>query len=209
MEALPQNRLSAKKLAGVLLLVTGLACLAFTLVNLARDLSLWVLGRHTTAEVVDLWIEEPDENETGNPTSRYFIRYEFTTSEGQVITRTTTVAPIEWTGLGQGRQELRADDTEPISGERAAGVYQEQMHVPESGIGGMQRGSPVDVVYFPPYPAHNRLDDSHYVPLLACAYLPLVVLGMVGVLGGWRLIRPGPAGSKGTAVPGTEWYNKR
>jgi hypothetical protein len=57
MEAFPKNRLSAKKLAGVLLLVTGLACLAFTLVNLARDLSLWVLGRHTTAEVVDLWIE--------------------------------------------------------------------------------------------------------------------------------------------------------
>jgi hypothetical protein len=31
-------------------------------------------------------------------------------------------------------------------------------------------------VYFPLYPAHSRLQESRFVPVLACAYVPLMVV---------------------------------
>jgi hypothetical protein len=47
------------------------------------------------------------------------------------------------------------------------------------------------VVYFPLYPAHNRLDESRYIPLLACAYVPLILFSLGALGAGWRLVRPG------------------
>ena len=47
----------------------------------------------------------------------------------------------------------------------------------------------VDVIYFPPYPEHNRLDDSRYVPLLACAYLPGILIAVGVLAAGWQLFR--------------------
>lgn len=55
---------------------------------------------------------------------------------------------------------------------------------------GLELGDSVEVVYLPLYPAHNRLDDSRLVPVLACAYVPLVFLSGAGLVWGWRLSEP-------------------
>jgi hypothetical protein len=57
-----------RTLLGWGLLSIGSGCLAFIAVNLATDLSVWVLGRRTTAEVVAAWTEETSEEETTEPT---------------------------------------------------------------------------------------------------------------------------------------------
>jgi len=44
---------------------------------------------------------------------------------------------------------------------------------------GMQEGQNIDIVYFPLYPDLNRLDDSQWSLLLACSYIPLIILGVV------------------------------
>lgn len=140
-----------KTLAGALLLIIGLICLAVAIVSLARDLSIWVLGRRTTAEVVASWVERLGDDEEGELTFQYFIRYRFTAPGGQVITKTSNVEVREWSSLGE--------------------------------------GSLVTVVYFPLYPTHNRLDEARFVPLLACAYVPLAFLTWAGLRVGWHLFR--------------------
>jgi hypothetical protein len=170
-----RNRPWGKALAGVLLLVLGLACLAFVIVNLTKDASLWIWGQRTTAEVVDWWAEQTSESGASEAAFQYFIRYQFTTSDGQVITKTSSVSAIEWVGLGQGSVSGGGASVGGGEVRPAAGVYQEQAQVPPSTTGGLEEGSPVAVVYFPPYPTHNRLDESRFIPVLACAYVPLVV----------------------------------
>lgn len=70
---------------------------------------------------------------------------------------------------------------------------------PISGIewSGLTEGSLIDIRYFPLYPEHNRLDDSRYVPLLVCTYIPLVFLSWVVLSSGWYLVRTGLSRSKG------------
>jgi hypothetical protein len=164
-----------RTLVGSTLLMIGLGCLIFIVVNLATDLSVWILGRRTTAEVVAAWVEETSKEKTTEQTFEYFIRYRFSTSSGEVFTRTTRVGVQEWGGLG-------------MSGPVGA-IYQEQRNVPTHGVGSLERGLSVAVVYFPLYPAHNRLDDSRFVPLLACTYVPLVALSWAGLAAGRNLLR--------------------
>jgi hypothetical protein len=67
--------------------------------------------------------------------------------------------------------------------------------------GALTEGGPVSVLYFPLYPAHNRLDDSRFVSLLACSYLPLMVAGWVALGVGLYLIQPGTSRES--------WFAKR
>ena len=159
----------------MLLLVGSLVCLAGVSTNMAQDISIWVLGRHTTAEVVDAWIKQINDD-AREPTFQYFVRYRFTTSRGQVFTGTSRVGVQEWAGLGMGG---------PV-----AAVYQEQENVPQYSAGGLAERGTVTVVYFPLYPAHNRLDESRFIPILACAYMPLIFLGWIGLAAGRHLVRP-------------------
>jgi hypothetical protein len=56
--------------------------------------------------------------------------------------------------------------------------------------GALTEGGLLNLVYFPPYPAHNRLEERRFMPVLACAYLPLIIVTWI-VLGlGWYLVRP-------------------
>ncbi len=59
-----------------------------------------------------------------------------------------------------------------------------------TSIGGPEQGSPVAVIYFPPYPQHNRLDDTRYIVLLLLGYLPFAVIGGGALWGGWHLLKP-------------------
>ena len=140
-----------RTVAGALILVLGLVCLTVLVVNLARDLSIWVLGRRVTAQVVDSWYEMVDVADGAEFTARYFITYEFTTPAGKIITGSSQLGGMEWSALGV--------------------------------------GSPVDIVYFPLYPVHNRLDDTRFILLLAITYLPLVFLTWAGLTLGCHLLR--------------------
>ena len=135
----------------MILLLVGLAAAAFVLGSLAADLSLWLLGRHASATVVDQWTERVGELEEGELTFRYFVRYEFTAPGGQVITKTSPLSVLEW--------------------------------------GAMETGGPVSAIYFPLYPAHTRLEEGRFIPILLCSYLPLALVGWGGLSGGLHLIR--------------------
>jgi hypothetical protein len=138
-------------LAGTVILVLGLAGCLFLAINLARDASLWLLGRHTAAQVIDSRIEMTTAADPEDVVVHCYIEYQFATPAGQVFERSTRVAPNELVEVG---------------------------------------GS-VAVVYFPLYPAHNRLDESRYVPLLACAYLPLMLVSFAVLSVGWHMVGSG------------------
>jgi hypothetical protein len=55
----------------------------------------------------------------------------------------------------------------------------------------LAEGGPVAIVYFPLYPAHNRLDESRFISVLACAYLPLLLVTWASLGVGWYLLQPG------------------
>jgi len=141
-----------KIVAGGMLVLLGAVCLGVVLFGLAQDLPIWLFGRRIQAEVLDVWLERTSADDEGELSFEYFVRYQFTTPRGQVITRVSTVGVNEWSGL--------------------------------------EKGGQIIAVYFPPYPAHNRLDDSRLVPVYACTYVPTAVLGWAGLLFGWRLLRP-------------------
>lgn len=164
----------ARKGAGILLIVIGLCLLTVISVYLLKDISIWILGRRNEAQVVAAWAEEVS-GEGSTPYFRYFVRYQFATPHGETVTGISAVAAQEWAGLGMGG---------PVNA-----VYQEQANVPQYGVGGIDSGHRVTVVYFPLYPAHNRLDDTRLVPVLACAYVPLLLLGWAVLAGGRHLIR--------------------
>ncbi len=146
------ERRLAGTLASVLLLILGLACTGFLLYNLAKDLSIWVLGKHTVAEVVELWVVRTSGNEEGELTFDYYVRYRFSTPGGQEIIDASTLGVTEW--------------------------------------GALSEGSPIEVVYFPLYPQHNRVDEARFVTLLACAYLPLAVFAWATLGVGWYMLQP-------------------
>ena len=67
--------------------------------------------------------------------------------------------------------------------------------------GNLEEGGPVDVVYFPLYPAYSRLEESRFVPLLACAYIPLIIVAWASLGSGYTLLRP--------AAEARWWFDSR
>jgi hypothetical protein len=154
--------------------MTGLALLVLVGFNLVQDASLWVLGRQTEAQVVAAWIEQDTQERADAPTFRWFIRYQFKMRDGQVVTGTSRVSAQEWASIG---------GADPVD------VVYEEREIGEQGdVGAVEDGSWVDVVYLPAYPAHNRLDESRFVPVLACAYIPLILMGAAGLAAGRGLL---------------------
>jgi len=118
-----------KMVAGVLLLILGLLCAGILVYGLVTDLSIWVLGRRTMAEVLDLWVERTSESDAQELTFEYFASYRFTIPGGKTITSSSKLDVREW--------------------------------------GSLEKGGDVSVVYFPPIPRHNRVDEARFVPMLA------------------------------------------
>jgi hypothetical protein len=149
------DRSFGKTVAGVLLLIVGLACLGLLIYGLVTDLSIWVLGRRTVAEVVELWVERTSASDAEELTFEYFASYRFSVPGGRVLTSSSRLDVREW--------------------------------------GALEKGGEVSVVYFPLYPKHNRVDEARFVPMLACAYLPLVVVAWACLGIGWYLLQPARA----------------
>jgi hypothetical protein len=147
----------SRLIAGAVLLAVSLGLAVFLAISLARDVPIWFLGRDTMADVVDLWVEQTSENEEGDRTFRYYVRYQFTPAAGQPISRTMTLPVTEWSTLSKGGR--------------------------------------VKITYFPPYPVHNRIEEARYMPVLACAYVPLLVACAAGLAASWHLLETGIAGA--------------
>jgi hypothetical protein len=180
----------ARRLIGFVLLVGGLACTVFIVCSLVRDGSLWLFGKKTSAVVLESWAEQTSAEGAAEVTFDYFIRYQFETETGRIVTASTRVGAGEWVGVGYGQQgSVRHDAMDDQSQPAAAPIFQDQKHITEHTSGGMQAGQGVYVVYFAPYPEHNRLDESRFVTLLACAYLPFVMVGAILIVVGLRLVR--------------------
>jgi hypothetical protein len=162
-----------RQLAGGLVGAIGLALLAFVALNLAQDASLWVLGRRAEAQVVDAWIEQDAEERAEAPAYRWFIRYQFQTPGGRIVAGVSRISAQELAALGH---------TAPVD------VVYAGEDSPRGGGAAIEDGGRVDVVYLPAYPSHNRLDESRLVPVLACAYVPLILLGCAGLAIGRSLL---------------------
>ena len=61
-----------------------------------------------------------------------------------------------------------------------------ELSVSEYGM--FNEGGDVLVVYSPLNPTNNRIDDSRFVPLLFCSYLPVLLMIWLTLMYGWRLI---------------------
>ena len=164
-----------QSLLGLVVHLLGMALVVFVALGLAEDASLWVFGRTVEAQVTATWIEQDTSRSEIEPSYRWFVRYAFTTPDGRTVNGVSTVSAKEAARLSTGRP------MEFISREREASALRE---------GDVRANGPtVGVVYFPPVPRHNRLDDSMYAALLACAYVPLTLAGCAGLALGRRLLR--------------------
>lgn len=174
--------------AAILFLLAAVFSL-FVFIELGQDLALWLFGERVEAAVVDRWAEPLGEDGQGELSFRYYVQYRFETPAGQVFTRTTTIGPQEWAGGGYaGSSKPRVDFYDQEAVGPAAPVYQEQKHLIEFAGGALAVEERVPVVYFRLYPQHNRLDQSRFIPAFACAYVPLVVAAVGGLLMAWRLL---------------------
>jgi hypothetical protein len=185
-----------RMLLAVLLFLLAAAFSLFVFVELGQDLALWLFGERVEATVVDRWVQSLDDDREGELSFRYYVQYRFETPAGQVFTKTATVGAQEWAGGGHaGSSQARVDFYDQESVGPAAPVYQEQKHLIEFGGGALAEEDRVPVVYFRLYPHHNRLDQSRFIPAFACAYVPLVVVGVGALVAAWRLLRSRPGGS--------------
>jgi hypothetical protein len=96
-----------KRIGGAFMLMIGILFLAVTLYYAAKDIPLWIFGKQTKAEVVDLWVEQLNQlegREGGELQFSYNLKYKFTTPGGKVITKNATAGPMEWSGMWEGQQ---------------------------------------------------------------------------------------------------------
>jgi len=53
---------------------------------------------------------------------------------------------------------------------------------------GLGAGREVLITYSPLDPSNSRIDDSRYMPILLCSYIPFFILCWLGLMSGWRLL---------------------
>ncbi len=95
-----------KKIGGALLIFIGIVFLSFTLFYAMKDIPLWLFGKQAKAEIVELWTERTDELQEkggGERTFSYFLRYQFRTSNEELITSSATAGSMEWSGMWEGQ----------------------------------------------------------------------------------------------------------
>jgi hypothetical protein len=96
-----------KRIGGSIVLLIGLLFLAATFYYAAQDVPLWIFGKQTKAEVVELWVEQLNQlegKEGGELQFSYNLKYKFTTPKGKLITKNTTAGPMEWSAMWEGQQ---------------------------------------------------------------------------------------------------------
>jgi hypothetical protein len=193
-----------------LLLAVGVGLTAFLLFALGKDLALWVFGEHTMATVVASWAEPVGDKSQEELSFRYYLQYEFATPDGKLVTSTKSVSVQEWVGVGAGAQGRSTVDFYDGSAHGpAAPVYREQEHLTEFNAGGVAEAGTLAVVYFPLHPAHNRLEESRFIPLLACLYVPFLALGGAALGAARHLLRSQRSEGRANRTKWTTWQVAR
>lgn len=66
--------------------------------------------------------------------------------------------------------------------------YQGTTELSISEYGMYREGGDVKVLYSPFNSTINRVDDSRFMPILFCSYIPVFIIVLLLLVGGWRLI---------------------
>ncbi|MCB2180219.1 hypothetical protein KQH54_03770 [bacterium] len=92
------------KIAGFIVLLIGAVFSIFTLKSLWHDVPVWFFGRQATAVIEDKWWEdyEMDKGDRATYYLKYYFKYTFSTTKGEVITGTSKVTEDEYMGYAPG-----------------------------------------------------------------------------------------------------------
>lgn len=96
-----------KRIGGIFIIAVGFLFLAATVFYAAQDFPLWIFGRQTKAEIVELWVEQLNQLENrqdGELKFSFNVKYIFTTPSGKTITKSTQASPNEWSGMWEGQK---------------------------------------------------------------------------------------------------------
>ena len=93
-------------IAGIAVLIIGLALSYLLVESLSDDLPLWLVGQDVSAQVDESWVERTGENNAGELTFDYFVRYSFSTPQGETISGSSRMTPSEWSQYGEGSKIL-------------------------------------------------------------------------------------------------------
>lgn len=74
--------------------------------------------------------------------------------------------------------EFHAADGRPLSGSSSVSVAEWSMY-PMSGD--------ISILYSRLDPTINKIDDSQYLALFVCAYIPFIILGLLSLSSGWEM----------------------
>lgn len=66
-------------------------------------------------------------------------------------------------------------------------VYTGRTQMSDYEWSGLATGDEVAILYAPTNPANNRLDDSRFVPLMVCSYIPFIIFIWVCISTGIKL----------------------
>lgn len=138
-----------KKISGGLLLTIGLIVSFILIRNIIRDFPIWFFGERVVGIVEESWYELVDEN-AGELTFTYYVRYNFDGPEGEEFTGSSRLGAQEWMGLSPGTEVI--------------------------------------VMYSSLNPENNRIDDSRFMPMLLCSYVPFVIIAWFLVVNGWKIL---------------------
>lgn len=94
------------RIVGFIVLLIGAAFSIFTLRSLWHDVPVWIFGRQTTAVIEEKWWEDYDREKGDRAVYylKYYFKYTFSTSDGEVITGTSKVTEDEFLGFQEGNE---------------------------------------------------------------------------------------------------------
>lgn len=93
-----------RKILGFILLSTGVIGLFFISYNMIRDFPIWFFGHEVTAVVEETILELDEENAAGEMSFKYYVRYQFTTLDGDTVTGMSKLGIQEWSSLSEGNE---------------------------------------------------------------------------------------------------------
>ena len=88
-----------RKTIGFVMLALGILLVILLAINAFTDFPLWIVGKTVDGVVEEKWYELIDENEAGELTFTYHLRYSFTTADGEKIEGISDLSAYEWSAL--------------------------------------------------------------------------------------------------------------
>jgi hypothetical protein len=110
------------RIIGIIFIIGGLVLTALITNDLFNDIPIWFFGSSTRATVLEQFYDEyydEDWHEYINEFdvfSVYYIKYQFTTNDDEVIVSTSKIPGMEWAYLFPGREvQIRYSNADPTN----------------------------------------------------------------------------------------------